>query len=58
MKLIASLLTLVLGSAMLYAQEKSQGVEMTGTICDSKRGSVHFVASVCCHCSRSDLVSL
>jgi hypothetical protein len=36
MKLIASLLTLVLGSAMLYAQEKSQGVEMTGTICDSK----------------------
>ena len=36
MKRIALLLTFVLGSAMLYAQEKSQGTDMTGTICDSK----------------------
>ena len=44
MKQTALLLAIVLGSAMLYAQQASQGVEkqeaqgieMTGTICDSK----------------------
>jgi len=36
MKRIALLLTLVLGSAMLYAQEKPKAIEMSGTICDSK----------------------
>src|ERR1700756_5768624 len=35
MKVIASLLTVVLGSALLLAQDMSQGVEMSGTICDS-----------------------
>ncbi len=41
MKRIAPLLAIILGSVMLYAQEKPQGteqgaIEMTGTICDSK----------------------
>lgn len=36
MKRIAVLLAFVLGSVMLYAQEKPKGVDMTGTICDSK----------------------
>jgi hypothetical protein len=36
MKRIAVLLVMVLGSVMLYAQEQPKGVEMTGTICDSK----------------------
>ena len=35
MKLIASLLTVVLSAAFLFAQEVSQSVEMTGTVCDS-----------------------
>jgi hypothetical protein len=44
MKRIAPLLAIVLGSIMLYAQQASQdiekkeaqGIEMTGTVCDSK----------------------
>jgi hypothetical protein len=36
MKFIASLLTVVLGSALLLAQDMSKAVEMSGTICDSK----------------------
>ena len=36
MKRIAVLLAIVLGSVMVYAQEKPQGIDMTGTICDSK----------------------
>src|SRR5215469_15941666 len=36
MKRIALLLTLVLGSAMLFAQEKPKAIDMTGTICDSR----------------------
>ena len=36
MKRIAPLLAIVLGSVMLYAQEKSEGTEMSGTICDSR----------------------
>jgi hypothetical protein len=36
MKFIASLLTVVLGSALLLAQDVSKAVEMSGTICDSK----------------------
>lgn len=35
MRVIASLLTLILGSALLVAHDMSQSVEMTGTICDS-----------------------
>src|SRR5215813_3811461 len=35
MKIMASLLTVVLGSALLYAQQMSKAVEMSGTICDS-----------------------
>src|SRR5579862_3371258 len=35
MKLVASLLTVVLSAALLLAQDTSQGVEMTGTVCDS-----------------------
>ena len=35
MRFIASLLTLILGSALLVAQDNSQSVEMIGTICDS-----------------------
>jgi hypothetical protein len=36
MKRIALLLATVLCSMMLSAQEKPQGIDMTGTICDSK----------------------
>jgi hypothetical protein len=36
MKRIALLLVIILGSATLYAQEQPKGMEMTGTICDSK----------------------
>src|SRR5215813_4800736 len=35
MKIMASLLTLVLGSALLNAQQMSKAIEMSGTICDS-----------------------
>jgi hypothetical protein len=35
MKVIASLLTVVLGSALLLAQEMSKDIDMSGTICDS-----------------------
>ena len=35
MRLISSLLTFVLSSALLYAQQMSKVVEMSGTICDS-----------------------
>ncbi len=36
MKRIALLLVIVLSSAALYAQKQPKGIEMTGTICDSK----------------------
>jgi len=36
MKRNAVLLVIVLGSMMVYAQEKPKGIDMTGTICDSK----------------------
>lgn len=36
MQRISLLLMLVLASTMLFAQEKSQAINMTGTICDSK----------------------
>ena len=36
MRFIASLLTVVLGSALLLAQDMSKAVEMSGTVCDSK----------------------
>jgi len=36
MRFIASLLTMVLGSALLLAQDMPKAVEMSGTICDSK----------------------
>jgi hypothetical protein len=36
MRRAAGLLAIILGTAMLYAQETPKGIEMTGTICDSK----------------------
>ena len=36
MKRILVVLALVLGSAVLYAQEKPKMMDMSGTICDSK----------------------
>jgi hypothetical protein len=36
MKRVAVLLTIVLGSMMVYAQQTTKGVDMSGTICDSK----------------------
>jgi hypothetical protein len=36
MKRSAALLAIVLGWGMLCAQEKPKGIEMAGTICDSK----------------------
>jgi hypothetical protein len=36
MRRLAALLAIVLGSMMLYAQETPKGIDMTGTICDSK----------------------
>jgi hypothetical protein len=36
MRFIASLLSVVLGSALVLAQDMSKAVEMSGTICDSK----------------------
>ena len=36
MKRIALLLTIILGSTVLHAQEKPRMMDMSGTICDSK----------------------
>lgn len=36
MKRVAVLLTIMLGSVMLYAQQPTKALDMTGTICDSK----------------------
>lgn len=47
MKRIASLLTVVLSAALLFAQETSQGVEMTGTVCDSSCVTQSGTQSAC-----------
>ncbi len=51
MKLMASLLTVVLSASLLPAQEMPQGVEMTGTVCDSKcvtQTSAHPACNIKC----------
>jgi hypothetical protein len=51
MKRIAPLLAILLGSVMLYSQEKlqgaDQGTDMTGTICDSKCVTQNAGKSAC-----------
>jgi|SRR5882724_5444647 len=47
MKRNAVLLVIVLGSMMVYAQEKPKGIDMTGTICDSKCVTQNAGQSAC-----------
>jgi hypothetical protein len=47
MKRIAVLLAIVLGWMMIHAQEKPKGMEMTGTICDSKCVTQNAGQSAC-----------
>ena len=55
MKQIVLLLMLVVASTTLYAQQKSQAINMTGTICDSKCVTQNGSQSSCdSNCTQND----